>query len=243
MKQCVLTFDDGFRSHFDFVRPLLKEYNFTGTFFVSGSFIASESAVRRPRRTDGYHSHTITEYMTWDEITIMHRDGFEIGNHLFKHLDMRKHNVLELTKNADALDQRLLSFGVDKTKTIAYPGFLFNNTVFEFAKQYGFKLGRTGCEKTLKFDEYQFGGKGMAFMPQQENRLDVNCTFVFGQKYKANDFIKDVLSIKDDEISVLCFHDFNPSGLSVDISADDFLKILNYLRKNNFKTVKFCDLP
>ena len=34
MKNICLTFDDGIKSHYEFVRPLLKNNNLKGTFFI-----------------------------------------------------------------------------------------------------------------------------------------------------------------------------------------------------------------
>src|SRR5258705_5646743 len=65
-KLLVLTFDDAKASHYTVVRPLLKEYGFGATFFISEGFSF------RTNKDD---------YLTWDQIAELHRDGFEIGNH------------------------------------------------------------------------------------------------------------------------------------------------------------------
>ena len=65
-KLVVLTFDDAIKSHFTVARLLLKKYKFGATFFV----------------TEGFDMTTNKrDYMTWDEIARLHKDGFEIGNH------------------------------------------------------------------------------------------------------------------------------------------------------------------
>src|SRR5436853_303369 len=66
----VLTFDDASRSHYAVARPLLKKYGFGATFFV----------------TEGFDFPTNKrDFMTWEEIAQLHRDGFEIGNHTLDH--------------------------------------------------------------------------------------------------------------------------------------------------------------
>src|SRR3990172_6629406 len=67
----VLTFDDAVKSHFTVVRPLLLKYRFGATFFV----------------TEGFDFKTNkNDYLSWEEIAELHRDGFEIGNHTRDHL-------------------------------------------------------------------------------------------------------------------------------------------------------------
>ena len=77
-KLVVLTFDDSVKSHFTVVRPILKRYKFGATFFV----------------TEGFDFPTNkTDYMTWEEIATLHRDGFEIGNHTRDHLAITDETV------------------------------------------------------------------------------------------------------------------------------------------------------
>jgi peptidoglycan/xylan/chitin deacetylase (PgdA/CDA1 family) len=69
-KLVVLTFDDSSRSHIAVAAPLLKKHGFGATFFI----------------TEGFDFATNSrDYMTWDEIAQLHRDGFEIGNHTRDH--------------------------------------------------------------------------------------------------------------------------------------------------------------
>ena len=71
----VLTFDDSKASHYTVVRPLLKKYGFGATFFI----------------TEGFSFATNKEdYLTWDQIAELHRDGFEIGNHTSDHKGVSK---------------------------------------------------------------------------------------------------------------------------------------------------------
>ena len=80
-KLVVLTFDDSAKSHYTTVRPILKRYGFGATFFI----------------TEGFDFPTNkTDYMTWEEIAELDRDGFEIGNHTGNHASITKENVADL---------------------------------------------------------------------------------------------------------------------------------------------------
>src|ERR1700704_6685629 len=76
-KLVVLTFDDAKASHYTVVRPLLKKYGFGATFFISEGFTF------RTNKED---------YLTWDQIRELDRDGFEIGNHTRDHMAVSKAN-------------------------------------------------------------------------------------------------------------------------------------------------------
>ena len=65
-----LTFDDGVKSQFDFVAPILRDLGFGATFYISGGLRFLEDKTR---------------YMTWEEIAELDRLNFEIGNHTRAH--------------------------------------------------------------------------------------------------------------------------------------------------------------
>jgi len=64
-------FDDSSASHYRVARPLLKRYGFGATFFITEGFSFLTNKL---------------DYMTWEQIGQLHRDGFEIGNHTRDHL-------------------------------------------------------------------------------------------------------------------------------------------------------------
>src|SRR6266404_2565656 len=67
----VLTFDDSVKSHFTVAAPILKQYGFSATFFITEGFTFKSNK---------------KDYMTWEEVQELHRDGFEIGNHTGNHM-------------------------------------------------------------------------------------------------------------------------------------------------------------
>ena len=79
-KVVVLTFDDSVRSQFDIVRPILKQYGFGATFFITTGFEFESDK---------------QNYMTWEQIRQLHEDGFEIGNHTRDHVTLTAENHIE----------------------------------------------------------------------------------------------------------------------------------------------------
>jgi peptidoglycan/xylan/chitin deacetylase (PgdA/CDA1 family) len=72
-KPVILTFDDGYREHYDFVFPRLRDYGMTGTFFIITDPVESGN----PR------------YVTWGQLQEMAAAGMSIEPHTKTHLDLR----------------------------------------------------------------------------------------------------------------------------------------------------------
>ena len=92
-RAAVLTFDDGYASHFDIVVPLLLRYRFSGTFFVTVELV-------------GQRGH-----VTWDQLRKMVFLGMEIGSHAMSDAPLTSHapEVLEheVTASRRVLEERL----------------------------------------------------------------------------------------------------------------------------------------
>ena len=106
-KLVVLTFDDASKSHFTVAREMLKKYRFGATFFV----------------TEGWDFATNkTDYMSWEEIAQLHKDGFEIGNHTKDHMGVNPRTVRDLTAQVRAINERCKAHGIPEPVSFAYPG-------------------------------------------------------------------------------------------------------------------------
>jgi peptidoglycan/xylan/chitin deacetylase (PgdA/CDA1 family) len=109
-KLVVLTFDDSAKTHFTVVRPLLKQYKFGASFFI----------------TEGFDFHkNKTDYMTWKEITQLHQDGFEIGNHTRDHLGITNATVDQLEEQLEGIARKCETHGIPRPITFAWPGNAF----------------------------------------------------------------------------------------------------------------------
>ncbi len=71
-KPVILTFDDGYLDNYQYAFPLLKEFGFSGTFFIVTEFV----------------DHQNPAYMSWEMIREMAEAGMRIENHSKTHADM-----------------------------------------------------------------------------------------------------------------------------------------------------------
>jgi peptidoglycan/xylan/chitin deacetylase (PgdA/CDA1 family) len=78
-----ITFDDGYQDNFLTAAPELKRHKLPACFFVTTNYIESH-AVPWWDAEEGI----TPEWMTWDEVRLMHRQGFEFGPHTQNHVDL-----------------------------------------------------------------------------------------------------------------------------------------------------------
>ena len=224
MTKVVLTFDDGCMSHLSSVAPMLREFGFSATFFVCSEFFGATLNGKK--------------YLEGTEITELHQHGFEIGNHMSRHLNLTK---IDTDRYIRELDSDLYKLGLPMSKTFCYPGFHVDKPARNLVKNYGFKYARSGCEAVLPFDDFQKGGKGRGVEPN-DDKFDLNCFAVFGSRYGINDFRRDI-SDATGEYLILCFHDIiNKDLTDVDISVKDFESVLKTIKEVGLRTVSFGDI-
>src|ERR1041385_3594645 len=106
-KLVVLTFDDSVASQFTVVRPLLKKFGFGATFFISEGF--------------GFPTNK-TDYMTWEQIAQLHKEGFEIGNHTRDHMGVTKANVPRLREQIEVVNKHFEEHGIPRAQSFSWPG-------------------------------------------------------------------------------------------------------------------------
>src|SRR4051812_25579772 len=128
-KLVVLTFDDSSKSHFTVARPVLKRLGFGATFFI----------------TEGFDFPTNKrDYMTWEEIAQLHRDGFEIGNHTRDHQTVTKNNLRDLPAQVRGINARCREYGIPAPVSFASPGNGFDVGALPVLRDLGITFARRG---------------------------------------------------------------------------------------------------
>jgi peptidoglycan-N-acetylglucosamine deacetylase len=223
-KLVVLTFDDSAKSHFTIARPLLKDYGFGATFFI----------------TEGFDFPTNkTDYMTWEEIAQMHRDGFEIGNHTRDHMGISDAKVDRLPEQLDGINQQCEKHGIPRPVTFAWPGNATSHNAFSLLQQHGIRFARRGGAP-----EYPYAaGRGFAFEPGRDHPLLLPSAGDARPTWNLSDFIHAVEQAKDGRIAVLQFHGVPDTAHSwVNSPQERFESYMKYLSLNKYKVIAVRDL-
>ena len=134
-KTVVLTFDDSVQSHRDFVAPLLKEYGFGATFFVTHLWMDDEE-----------------NFMTWEDIGKIHEMGFEIGNHSWTHAGMSSpKNAARLSGELALVENELKKVGVPKPVSFAWCGNQFGPEAHKVLEANGIQFARRGMQPEIPY--------------------------------------------------------------------------------------------
>ena len=81
--QLAITFDDGYRDNYEYAAPVLKVMGLPATFFVVTGFIGTDIVPWWDRELS-----IREQWMTWDQVRELQREGFEIGAHTRTHIDL-----------------------------------------------------------------------------------------------------------------------------------------------------------
>jgi peptidoglycan/xylan/chitin deacetylase (PgdA/CDA1 family) len=223
-KLVVLTFDDSVKSHFTIVRPILKDYGFGATFFITEGFTFKTNK---------------RDYMTWEEIAQLHRDGFEIGNHTRDHMGVTAKSLDQVHEQLEAINARCKEHGIPRTVSFAYPGNAFDPAGFALLKKAGIKFARRGGAPEYPYDH----GRGFAYEPGRDHPLLIPSAGDARPDWQLADLIRAVEQARDGKIAVLQFHGVPDNEHPwVHTPEENFRAFMKYLHLHKYKVIPLRDL-
>jgi peptidoglycan/xylan/chitin deacetylase (PgdA/CDA1 family) len=223
-KLVVLTFDDASKSHVQVAAPLLKKHGFGATFFV----------------TEGFDFPTNKrDYMTWEEIVQLHRDGFEIGNHTRDHKAPSSKDAKGTLEQLDVIDARCAANGIPRPVSFAYPGNALDPDVLPILRDHGIKFARRGGAPEYPYDK----GRGFAYEPGLDHPLLIPSAGDARPAWSLDDFKKAVSQAKGGKIAVIQLHGVPDTAHPwVNTPSDRFESYVKYLADNGYRVIALRDL-
>lgn len=223
-KTVVLTFDDSVQSHRDFVGPLLKEYGFGATFFVTHLWMDDEE-----------------NFMTWEDIGELHEMGFEIGNHSWTHAGFSSpKNAARLSGELALVDNELKKVGVPKPVSFAWCGNQFGPEAHAVLKANGIQFARRGMQPEIKYGKIELGP---LYEPDRHNRLLIPSAGDGYPEWDLAHFKKVVDRAKDGKIAVVQFHGVPDSAHPwVHTPPERFKEYMAYLKEGGFNVIALKDV-
>lgn len=223
-KLVVLTFDDASKSHYTHARPLLKRFGFGATFFITEGFDFPTNKV---------------DYMTWEQIAELDRDGFEIGNHTRDHMNVSRENISRLEEQIEAINGRCEAYKIRRPVSFCYPGNSLLPDALPILQRMGIKFARRGGAPEYEYRE----GLGFAFEPGKDHPLLIPSAGDARPNWTLENFVRAVTQAHDGQIAVLQFHGVpDTAHAHVSTTAENFDAYMNYLAKNGFKVIAMRDL-
>lgn len=223
-KLVVLTFDDASKSHFTIARPLLLKHKFGATFFI----------------TEGWDFATNKkDYMSWEEITQLHKDGFEIGNHTRDHKGVTEKSIPDLAEQLGHINARCEANGIPKTTSFAYPGNAFVKEGIKPLRDLGILFARRGGSP-----EYPYSaGKGIAYEPGLDHPLLIPTTGDARPTWTLGDFQAALARAKPGTIAVLQFHGVPDTAHDwVSTKPENFTAFMQHLADEHYTVIAMRDL-
>ncbi|RYG33103.1 MAG: polysaccharide deacetylase family protein, partial [Chitinophagaceae bacterium] len=211
----VLGFDDAEISHYTIVAPLLRKFGFGATFFVC------EMPWKSP--SDSVY------YMKWQQITELHRMGFEIGNHTGHHKNMTKLSREEMKQEIEFIETKCKAHGIPKPVSFAYPGNRADSLPQVVLTEMGYRYGRQGGSQY--------------YDPKKDGRLIIpSYTMGSTEKLKERTW-KALKSLKPGQILVFTVHGV-PDVAHPDYTTDveTFTEYLQFMKENQFQVIAMRDL-
>ena len=223
-KLVVLTFDDSKASHYTVVRPLLKKYGFGATFFIS----------------EGFSFRTNKEdYLTWEQIAELHRDGFEIGNHTRDHKGVTKANLAGLREQVEAINAQCAAHGVPAPVSFAYPGNAVEPAGLQVLEELGFRFARRGGAPEYPYEE----GNGVAYEPGRDHPLLLPSAGDARPFWTLENLKRATSQAKNGRIAILQFHGApDVEHPWVHTPPERFEEYMKYLHDEGFKAIAVRDL-
>jgi len=223
-KLVVLTFDDASKSHHTVARPLLLKHKFGATFFV----------------TEGFDFPTNKkDYMTWDEIEQLHKDGFEIGNHTIDHKGVTDKTLRDLPAQIKAINARCKEHNIPQPVSFAYPGNAITKDALPVLKDLGIKFARRGGSPEYPYKE----GRGFAYEPGLDHPLLVPTAGDARPTWTLDDLKAAVSQARHGRIAVLQFHGVPDTAHDwVTTKKEQFEAFVKYLADEKFTVIALRDL-
>ncbi|HIA66793.1 TPA: polysaccharide deacetylase family protein [Candidatus Poribacteria bacterium] len=222
----VLTFDDGNKSDVTYVAPLLKQYGFGATFYI----------------TEGLNFLTNKEhYVTWEEVRQLHQAGFEIGNHTRNHKNVNNQTPEEFLADLEHLDLRCQQYGIPVPETFCYPGYNHGSQSVESLTKKGMCFARRGVAPEFPYESE--GGRGPAYDPKVHHRLLIPTTGASGPNWGFDDFVWALEQAKDERITVLTFHGVPALEHPwVNTNPDQFKTYMDFMNDHEYTIIALRDL-
>ena len=82
--------------------------------------------------------------MTWEQITQLHKDGFEIGNHTLDHRSVTRDGLRDLAAQVRGINARCKEHGIPVPVSFAYPGNAIERGALPVLRDLGIRFARRG---------------------------------------------------------------------------------------------------
>lgn len=236
----ILSFDNGLRSHYNTVLPLLNSHGFKGVFYIVTDWIG------------------VSTYITKDEMLQMQSEGHLIGNHSVTHRLWQGNEtygyeplpywecVREITRARKALKDIGIGEGRYYFCLPSGSSYLANkapdekNEILNFLLQYSLHVRMTTDPRDIDGQRSYVVG---SLPPNTYPNPASNARLAYAINARSLDYAKEAIdrAVKDNSLATFFFHDIGDESYS-DLSEVEFEAFLDYIQSQGCQVVTFADI-
>jgi len=212
-----LSFDDAVSNQATVVAPLLAEYGFGATFYVTEFAGDGDDRFESDKR----------QYMDWRQIAKLHELGFEIGNHTWHHPNLPLLDTKSILAEIEVIEQRCAEHGIPRPCTFTYPGGHESVVACEILKQKGYLCARSGGNRPYR--------------PAEDSIWSIPSFVITGETEER--FHQALCLAVKGETVIFTFHgvpDYNHPWVTT--SPEAFLRMMDALQQTGLSVVSVKDL-
>ncbi len=223
-KTVVLTFDDAVKSHVTVVAPILSEYGFGATFFITECWMSDTE-----------------NFLSWEDVGALHGMGFEIGNHTWNHAGMSTpKSVAHLAGQLALVESALARVNVPKPVSFAWPGNGFSSEGVEVLRACGYQFARRGMQPEIPYGKIE---PGPLYDPARYDPLLIPSAGDAYPEWMLEDFKRVVDRARNGHIAVVQFHGVpDVAHPWVHTPPERFKEYMAYLKDGGFNVIAMRDL-
>ncbi|MBA3750838.1 MAG: polysaccharide deacetylase family protein [Nitrosopumilus sp.] len=257
-KVVILTFDDDWKNHYTYVKPILEKYGFKSSFYITPGCISYQNS--------SFCNNTATpdSVMTWNDVNSLQNAGHDIQSHGMSHKDLTALSDIELEYEIGQSKKDLFDHGINSTVFgNAFAAGENNSTVIKaISKYYDMARAGYGSFAFLKCDECENNSNYEPWSSSNRYSLAVNPHYGYDSVYENNgskilsEFIEGIHNQTTynengeiNAIPILAYHNIDnidnnidPNWVDSTTDLDLFDKEMKYLYDNNIKVLMMSDL-
>lgn len=165
-QKIALTFDGAYLGHYQYVFPLLQQYQFTATFFIPTNFIGGLSVWAKSKKT----------LLCFEDIFEMYQWGMDIGVNSASYADLTGLGEAELTDEIYNSKKNLEKMLTGEIKYFAYPAGKYDETVKLQVQKAGYNAAVSYFDNTQKFSYSRYALDRLEFSSHKNlfTRFELN---------------------------------------------------------------------